>query len=188
MLNPAQTAAQKIAILTIFTAAMALPLQSQTQPVQPVQDMGSMRQSEHAPSPASSLKIAVGAQSATFTPQQLAALPHTTITVYNGHAKVKQTYSGVPLISLLTPLGITDKPRGKALRQYIEAIGSDGYMVVYSIGEIAPDIRDGTVIVADTLDGKPLTETGPFQLVATGEKHPARWVRNLVAIRVLPAE
>ena len=43
-------------------------------------------------------------------------------------------------------------------------------------------------MVADALDGKPLTESGPVQLVTTGEKRPARWVRNLVAIRVLTAQ
>jgi hypothetical protein len=43
------------------------------------------------------------------------------------------------------------------------------------------------VLVADAMDGKPLGNNGPLQLVATGEKHPARWVRNLVAIRVLTA-
>jgi hypothetical protein len=187
MPRPTQTIAQKAAIFIILAAA-AISSQAQTQPAQPAEDMGSMQHHSHPMIPAGPLKITVGAQSATFTPQQLAALPHTTITVFNGHAQVNQTYSGVPLINLLTPLGVTDKPRDKALRQYIEAIGSDDYMVVYSIGEIAPDIHDGTVIVADTLDGKPITESGPFQLVATGEKHPARWVRNLVAIRVLQAE
>lgn len=182
-----QTTAQKAAIFFILAGAAALP-QAQAAPAQPGQEMGSMQHHSHPMIPAGPLKITVGARSAEFTPQQLAALPHVTITVYNGHAKVNQTYSGVPLIKLLTPLGVTDKPRGKALRQYIEAIGSDSYMVVYSIGEIAPDIHDGTVIVADTLNGKPLTTSGPFQIVATGEKHPARWVRNLVAIRVLSAE
>jgi hypothetical protein len=43
-------------------------------------------------------------------------------------------------------------------------------------------------MVADTLDGKPLADNGPLQLVATGEKRPARWVRNLAAVRVLTAE
>jgi hypothetical protein len=38
------------------------------------------------------------------------------------------------------------------------------------------------------MDGKALAGTGPVQLVATGEKRPARWVRNLVAIRVKTAE
>ena len=68
------------------------------------------------------------------------------------------------------------------------AEGADGYQVVYSLGEITPDVHDGTVLVADQLDGKSLGNNGLFQLVATGEKRPARWVRNLVAIRVLTAQ
>ncbi len=46
----------------------------------------------------------------------------------------------------------------------------------------------GPVLVADAMDGKPITDNGPLQLVTSGEKRPARWVRNLVAIRVLTAE
>jgi len=38
------------------------------------------------------------------------------------------------------------------------------------------------------MDSKPLAETGPLQLVLTGEKRPARWVRNLAAIQVHLAE
>jgi hypothetical protein len=44
------------------------------------------------------------------------------------------------------------------------------------------------VLVADSMDSKPLGATGPLQLVSTREKRPARWVRNLVAIRVRAAE
>jgi hypothetical protein len=68
------------------------------------------------------------------------------------------------------------------------AEGSDGYKVVYSLGEVTPDVHDGTVMVADAEAGKPLTDSGPLKLVATGEKRPARWVRNLVAVRVRTAE
>ena len=93
----------------------------------------------------------------------------------------------MPLIDLLVPLDVPAKPRGKELRLYVLAEGADDYQVVYSIGEIAPDVHDGTVLVADQVDGKPLGNNGFFQLVATGEKRPARWVRNLVAIRVLIA-
>jgi hypothetical protein len=147
-----------------------------------------MNHGTHPAGPSSPLRVIFGAQSAEFTPEKLAALPHTTITVFNGHANANQTYSGVPLIELLKPLGVTDQPKGKDFKLYLEAEGSDGYIVVYSIGEVTPYIHDGTVLVADTLAGKPIAENGPFQLVATGEKHPARWVRNLVAIRVLHAE
>jgi hypothetical protein len=93
-----------------------------------------------------------------------------------------------PLIDLLTRVGVPDKPHGKEFQLYLVAEGVDGYKVVYSIGEVTPDVHDGTVIVADSQDGKPIADDGPLKLVTTGEKRPARWVRNLVAIRVLTAQ
>jgi hypothetical protein len=143
---------------------------------------------EPKPLPAGPLKISFGDKSAEWTPATLAALPHKTVTVFNEHAKANQSYSGVPLIDLLTRLGVPDKPHGKDLRLYLLAEGSDGYEAVYSVAEVNPDVHSATVIVADTLDGKPLADSGPLQLVATGEKRPARWVRNLVAVRVLTAQ
>lgn len=142
---------------------------------------------QHAAAPAGSLKISFGKKQEDWTAATFPALPHTAISVYNEHAKANQTYSGVPLIDLLTKLGVPAKPHGKDFRLYVVAEGADGYQVVYSIGEIAPEVHDGTVLVADTVDGKQLGNDGLFQLVATGEKRPARWVRNLVAIRVLMA-
>lgn len=143
----------------------------------------------HKPAPpAGPLKITYGDQSAEWAPAKLAALPHTSITVYNEHAKATQTYSGVPLIDLLAKLGVPDKPRGKQFRIYVVAVGSDGYEVVYSLGEVSPDVHDGTVLVADSQDGKPIADDGPLKIVLTGEKRPARWVRNLAAVKVLTAE
>jgi hypothetical protein len=138
--------------------------------------------------PAGPLKITFGDKSSEWTPAALAALPHKTITLYNEHQKADQTYSGVELIDLLKPMGVPEKPHGKEFRLYLVAEGSDGYEVVYSVGEVTPDVHDGTVLVADSMDGKAMAETGPFQLVATGEKRPARWVRNLTSIRVRPAD
>jgi hypothetical protein len=138
--------------------------------------------------PAGPLKVSFQDKSAEWTVATLAALPHRTITVYNEHAKMNETYSGVALTDLLTKLGVPDKPHGKEFRLYLEAEGADGYVVVYSVAEVTPDVHDGTVIVADTLNGKPIVEDGPLKLVATGEKRPARWVHKLAAIRVLPAQ
>ncbi len=147
--------------------------------------MGAM----HKPAPAAGpLEITYGDQSAEWTAATLAALPHTTVTVYNEHAKATQSYSGVPLMDLLAKLGVPDKPRGKQFRIYLVAAGSDGYEVVYSLGEVAPDVHDGMVLVADRQDGKPIADDGPLKMVLTGEKRPARWVRNLVAVKVLTAE
>jgi hypothetical protein len=166
------------------SAAAALAQAPAAAPAQPQQ----MHHGTHAPLPAGPLKITFADKSAEWTPATLAPLEHKTITLYNEHAKTNQTYSGVPLIDLLTRLGVPDKPRGKDFRLYLVAAGSDGYQVVYSIGEVTPDVHDGTVLVADSLDGKALGDEGPLKLVAAGEKRPARWVRNLAAIRVLTAE
>jgi len=152
-------------------------------------DTGRMQQEMAAKSaPAAPLKITFGDKSAEWTSATLAALPHTTLTLYNEHSKANQTYSGVPLIDLLAKLGVPEKPRGKELRLYLVVEGSDGYQVVYSLGEVTPDIHDATVMVADAQDGKPIENDGPLKLVATGEERPARWVRNLVAIRVMTAQ
>lgn len=140
------------------------------------------------PAPPESLKLIFGDKSATWTPAQLAAMPQTTVTVLNQHTKANVTYTGVPIIDLLTQVGISPKPHGKALRLYIVAVGSDAYEVTFSIGELAPYIHEAPTIVADTENGKPLAGDGPLKLISAGDRMPERFVRNLVAIRVLAAD
>jgi hypothetical protein len=172
----------RTAIFLYMLGVGTLAAQQQQAPAAPMDEM-------HKPAPpAGPLQINFDGKSATWTAASLASLPHVSVTVHNEHTKADETYSGVPVIALLTPLGVTDKPRGKQLRLYVVASGSDGYAVVYSIGEVTPDVHDATVIVADTEDGKPIAADGPLKLVATGEKRPARWVRNLVSIDVKTAE
>jgi hypothetical protein len=169
-----------------FCEAPALAAQTQNQPsAMPMGQMAEM----HKPAPtAGPLKITFGDKSATWTPAQLAAMPQTSVTVYNEHTKATETYTGVPVIDLLTQVGVPATPRGKDLRLYLVAVGSDDYEAVYAVAEVNPSLHDATVIVADTENGKPLAGDGPLKLVDTREKRPARWVRNLVAIHVLAAE
>ena len=114
------------------------------------------------------------------------ALPHVDVKVHNGHTNTDETYSGVPLVVLLAkvdaPLG--ENLRGKALTNYVVATGSDGYSVVLSLAEVDPGFHDGQILIADTRDGQPLATSGPFQLIVSEDKRPARWVRNLVSIAV----
>jgi hypothetical protein len=166
----------------------ALATRAQNPPAQmPMGDQTS-RMSAQVAAPADVLKITFGDKSATWTVATLASLPHVTVTVHNEHTKADETYSGVPVIALLTPLGVNEHPRGKDLRLYVVAEGSDLYEVVYGIGEVTPDVSSSTVIVADAENGKALAADGPMKLIATGEKRPARWVRNLAAIKVFAAE
>jgi hypothetical protein len=176
----------RIFAVSLCALAVSMPVcgHSQAQSM----SMGQMGEM-HKPAPAAGpLKISFGEKTSEWTTASLAGLPHVSVTVHNEHTKADETYSGVPLTALLTPLGVSDKPHGKDLRLYVVAAGSDGYEVVYSIGEITPDVSTTTVIVADSEDGKPIAADGPLKLVATSEKRPARWVRNLAAIRVMTAE
>ena len=79
--------------------------------------------------------------------------------------------------------------RGVALSGYIVATGSDGYVAVIALAEAGPSFHSGEVIVADTMNGQALDEkSGPFKLVVTEDKRPARWVRNLVSIELKSAK
>ena len=94
--------------------------------------------------------------------------------------QAQETYSGVPLMALLVELGVPQKLKGKDFRLYVVAEGRDGNKVVYSLGEISPDIHDGSVLLVDSVDGKPLADnSGPIELICSGERRPARWVQGV---------
>jgi DMSO/TMAO reductase YedYZ molybdopterin-dependent catalytic subunit len=140
--------------------------------------------------PTISLTGAAG-EKATITAAEIATMPRTTITVFDAHTKVEETFSGVLLTDALArvhaPLG--EKLHGKAMSIRVIAEGSDHYTALYSLAEVDPAFHPGTVIIADTMDGKPLPPShGPLQLVNTEDKRPARWVRQLVAIRLVSGD
>jgi hypothetical protein len=134
------------------------------------------------------LKISFGKKSQEWTAQKLAALPHETMQVADARNQAQQTLSGVPLIALLMEVGVPEKLKGKDLRLYVVAEGRDGNKVVYSLGEVSPDEHDGEVLLVDSVDGKPLAENGPIELVCSGERRDSRWVRGVVSIKVQAAD
>jgi hypothetical protein len=148
------------------------------------------QQMEHgapsAPSTVLNIKTYDG-KSVTLSPDDLAALPHKSVAVFNAHSKTNETYSGVPLADLLAKAGVPlgESVRGKLFLIGVVAGGTDGYSVLYSLAEVDPAIHTGDVIVADTLDGQKLSKDGAFKLVSSEERRPARWVRNLTSISVI---
>jgi hypothetical protein len=121
----------------------------------------------------------------------LKAMPRTTVSVHNEHSKADETYVGVRVADLLTKMGapLGKDLRGAALSGYLVATGSDGYVAVMALAEADPTFHSGEVIVADTMNGQPLdAKSGPFKLVVTEDKRPARWVRNLVSIELKSAK
>jgi hypothetical protein len=150
------------------------------------------QQMEHsAPSPSTHLTIKTyEGKTLTLSPEELAALPHKSVSVFNAHSKANETYSGVPVADLLSKAGVPlgESVRGKLFLTGVVASGADGYGVLYSLAEVDPSIHTGDVIVADTLDGKKLDKDGAFKMVSTEERRPARWVRNLASISVVKVE
>jgi Oxidoreductase molybdopterin binding domain len=126
-------------------------------------------------------------KSITFTPEDIAAMPHKSVSVYNSHAKANETYSGVSLADLLGKVGVPlgESVRGKLFLIGVVAEGTDHYGVLYSLAEVDPSIHAGDVIVADSMDGQKLGKDGAFKVVSTEEKRPARWVRNLDQVTVV---
>jgi hypothetical protein len=137
------------------------------------------------------LQLIGKARTVTLTLAELKPMPHETVTVHNPHANADESYSGVPLSDLLVKVGapLGKDLHGEALASYVVAVGADGYKAVLALGEIDPSFHPGEVIVADSMDGKPLdAHSGPFRLVVSEDKRPARSVRNLTTIELKSAE
>lgn len=125
-----------------------------------------------------------------LTVSDLKKMPRKTLSVVNPHDKKKETYEGVLLEELLRRAGAPqgEQLRGPAMATYVIAEAEDGYRVVFSLAELDSGILESEVMVADTMDGAPLSgQLGPFRLVAPHEKRPARWVRMLKSLTVVRA-
>jgi hypothetical protein len=145
----------------------------------------------HAPAPPSgSLTLTIDGKATTLSVAELQAMPQKTVTVHNEHTKADETYTGVLLGDLLANYGfpVSQATHRKMLRSYLVAEGTDKYWVLYSVTEIEGSEHDGTVIVATSMNGKPLGDDGQLKLVNSSDKKPQRWVRNLTAITVKSAE
>lgn len=131
-----------------------------------------------------SVTVTLGDRSLTLDAAAIAAMPHETVTVINGHTKASETYTGVPIAAILAKLGLPFEKANEhtLLRTYFVAEGTDGYRVLLSTYETLAAIREKSVIVADSLDGRPLANDGAFKLVIPGDTRPQRWVQNLKSI------
>jgi hypothetical protein len=119
--------------------------------------------------------------------EDLAKMPRETATIPDQDG-TKIEYEGVPLREILKRAGAPmDKAlRGKALASYILATANDGYQVVFTIAEVAPEFANESILVADKRDGKPLFQyQGPFRLVCPNDKAGARSVRMLESLKIV---
>jgi hypothetical protein len=103
--------------------------------------------------------------------------------------QTKHRYAGFLVRDILglvgAPLG--DSLRGKALTLVVRITGNDNYSVVFALAEFDPGFTDRTIILADQQDSQALPDNAtPFRVVIPGDSHPARWVRQVKSIEVIP--
>ena len=133
------------------------------------------------------LTLTVGGVSKQLSARDLSAMPQSQVTVHNAHTNRDETYTGVALYDLLSASGFpfNKETQPMYLRSYLRAQGTDFYFVIYSASEVAPDLNSSNVLVATQVDRHDLGREGLFKLISTGDKRPARWVRNLLSISLV---
>ena len=138
--------------------------------------------------PNAALTVRNGDKALTLNADTLAGLARRTIEARNETESVR--YESVRLIDVLMQAGVTfgQTMRGPRLASYVVAGSPDGFRVVLALAEIDPDFANRDAIVADRLNGAPLSmRDGPLQLIIPADTHHARWVRNLNSLTVQTA-
>jgi len=114
-----------------------------------------------------------------------------TVSYSSGSGQQTRTYTGASLWSLLEDAGIKTDSSAKndILRKYVVVKAADGYRVVFSTGELKPDIgnRASLVAYAETRDGKsgPLPDgDGPFRVTSPGDGKGGRYASMATSIEV----
>jgi DMSO/TMAO reductase YedYZ molybdopterin-dependent catalytic subunit len=119
-----------------------------------------------------------------FTLDDLQRLPAETaeVSYQTDRGPVTARFTGVLLWSLIAAAGgIDDSGKGAELRHAIRITARDGYVVVTSTGEIAPDFGGKPALLAYQRDGQILPD---LRIVMPGDKHGGRNVREVTAIRI----
>lgn len=123
----------------------------------------------------------------------LQALPAVTQTVtFNaGNTPQTHTYTGTSLWGIVNGAGIPVNPliKNDILTRYVVATGTDGYKVVYAMGEIHPDFgnKPDLVAYAETIGGvsSPLSASQGFaRTTAVGDVRGGRYVSNVESLDV----
>ncbi|MBS7539369.1 molybdopterin-dependent oxidoreductase [Ancylobacter lacus] len=116
------------------------------------------------------------------------ALPAKEITVafQTEKGEERARYTGALLWDALAAAGlVATQGKHPELHQFAVITGSDGYFVVVSLGEIAPDFGAVPMLLAYARDGAPLPPEQGLRLVVPGDSRGARSVRTLARLDIL---
>ncbi len=121
-----------------------------------------------------------------LTALEMGKLPRQTVHAKDHDGK-EADFEGIAVVEVLKAAGVKfgQDLRGPALATYLVVEAADGYRAVFALPELDPAFADRVVLLADRRDKKPLDEKhGPFQIIVPGEKRHARWVRQVIALKV----
>ena len=141
----------------------------------------------HAADAPSVRLIGIGKPAITLDDAALAAMPRTTVQA-GAHGAAPSAWEGVSMLELLRRAGapLDQALRGRALATFVRVTASDGYQVVFSLGELDTAFGATKVILADRHEGKPLeAKEGPFRLIVPSDSRPARWEHGVITIEVI---
>jgi DMSO/TMAO reductase YedYZ molybdopterin-dependent catalytic subunit len=127
-----------------------------------------------------------GATPLSITAAELAQFPRQSV-VAKAHDEKVSRFEGVALIDVLKKAGLPtgNDLRGKAVALYVVVNAADGYRAVFALPELDPAFTDRVILLADRRDGQALSSRdGPLQIIVPGEKRHARWVRQVITLRI----
>lgn len=124
---------------------------------------------------------------AVLTLADLRELPHISVTVRDPISSRDDKYSGIPLLDVLVRAGVVSSKdlNYRSPSSFLVLKGSCGESAVIALSEIAQSTSPGAILVADSLDGHPLSsDDGPLRLLLTNDKTRSRAIRRLNSIRL----
>lgn len=138
---------------------------------------------------AQSLRVSNGATVLELSAADIAALPHLSVDAFDAHEKQTHHYTGVLARDILAKAGVIfgEKLRGRALGSVVLAHARDGYAIAFALAEFDGAFREKPILLVDREDGHALGDgMGPYRLLCPGDARPARWVRMITALEVVP--
>jgi hypothetical protein len=139
-----------------------------------------------APSDGDIAISAPGRPAITLTPAQIQALPaeQADIAFATAHGPFHAHAAGPLLWTVLQAAhAINPKSPETLAHESVTTTGTDHYAATLALGELAPAFAGKKIILATSLDGKPLAP-GHYRLFVPGDAHGGRSVRDVASFAV----
>jgi hypothetical protein len=124
-------------------------------------------------------------KSVSLSRSDIEALPHINVAV--GKSDDPTQYEAVSLSSVLEKAGVTfgESVKGKRPATCLLVKAADNYQVVFALPELDPAFTDKQFVLEFLRNAKALDDkVGPYHIVIPDGKRMARWVRQVMALKI----